>query len=374
MKIFYIDPQSYNNLSLYDKSLLSAVKGHHVTYYYSSLYQYKDLPGDVNKCYFSYSNKKSSLSKALSYTLSIMRLTVDVLVHRPEIVHVQWLRLWYIDYLFAMLLKFLRIRVIFTAHNILPHVQHPSDKQQYRKYYHLVNDIIVHNVRTRDELSDMMGIDKSKIHVIHHGVFDSDVSCTDAARRAGELRNQLGILPNQIVFSCLGVQKPYKGTEMVVKVWAESEKLRNSDECFLIIAGRNHGLDYSPLKGMSNVYILDDMLTDLDFEAYLQLSSVVLLPYLCISQSGLLFSAVNRNTPSLVTDVGGLTEPLAYGKIGWNIGSPSESSLKNEMLRLLDNKEEIAKMKNNSDEYDKVRKMYSWSNIGKQTSELYSAR
>lgn len=371
-RVFYIDPQSYNNLSTYDFSLLSNVYGHDVTYYYSDQYQLAALPGDKNKCYFHYNKKKSGIAKGLSYVWSIMRIAIDAIINRPYIIHVQWLRVWHIDYIFAVLMHCMGIRLIFTAHNILPHVVGKNDEKHYKKYYKLVDNIIVHNSRTRKELAGQMGISEDKIKVIFHGILNSDIDNPDVVRRADELKEQLHIRPSDIVFSCLGVQKPYKGTSLVVETWADNPELNTNPNVHLLIVGRMHGIDYSPIEKYSNVYIFDEMISDLDFEAYLKLSSVVLLPYIKISQSGLLFSALNRNTPVLVSDVGGLTEPLKFGNIGWCIGTPGKDNLQKQILQLVKEPDQIAALKDNYGEFEKVRRVYSWESIGKQTSDLYS--
>lgn len=372
MKIFYIDPQSYNNLSTYDLSLLKNVKDHDVTYYYCDQYQHDSLPGSSNKCYFHYNKMKYGITKGLSYIYSIIRISVDAIIHRPDIVHVQWLRVWHIDYAFALLMHWMGIRLIFTAHNILPHIVRKNDEKHYRKYYRLVDNIVVHNRRTQIELAERMCVSEEKIKVVFHGILNSNIADSDVVRRADELRGNLHIKPSDIVFSCLGVQKTYKGTPLVVDTWADNQELNANMDIHLLIIGRSHGIDYTPVMKFSNVYILDQMISDLDFEAYLHLSSVVLLPYLNISQSGLLFSAINRYTPVMVSDVGGLTEPLSYGNIGWNIGMPTKKNLQEMMLDLTRNPNEIAIIKENHTEFDKVKEVYSWESIGEKTSCLYS--
>lgn len=372
MKVFYINPQSYNNLSTYDLSLLKNIQGHDVTYYHCDQYQHDILPGNSNKCYFHYNKKKYAITKGISYLCSIIRITIDAIIHKPDIVHVQWLRVWHIDYVFALLMHWMGIRLIFTAHNILPHVIKKNDKRHYKRYYKLVDNIIVHNSRTRKELAELMDISERKIKVIFHGVLNSDTAKADVISRADELRELLHIKPSDIVFSCLGVQKEYKGTSLVIDIWADNPELNANPNTHLLIVGRSYGIDYTPIIGFSNVYILDQMISDLDFDAYLHLSSAILLPYIRISQSGLLFSAVNQHIPVLVSDVGGLTEPLSYGNIGWNIGTPTKENLQRQMLELVRRPDEIEAIKNNSQEFDKVRKAYDWESIGEKTSSLYS--
>lgn len=370
-KVYYIDPQSYNNLSTYDLSLLSAVKGHELVYYYSDLYQLPQLPAAVCRKRFHYSSKKLGVMKGLSYAWSIVRVLFDAWRERPEVVHVQWLRLWSLDYFVARMLKKMGCKVVFTAHNILPHVKRAGDEERYRKYYELIDKVIVHTSRTKQELVDMLHIDADKIEVIFHGAIDSNVPADVVERKAAELRLQLQIAPDTMVFSALGVQKPYKGINEVIEVWSTTPELRDNPKCKLLIMGRRHDIDYSPVASLPNVVAADRMLSDEEFEALLQLSSVVLLTYRTISQSGLLFSCVNREVPVLISDVGGLPEALGFGKIGWNIGVLSVEALRKGMLQLVAHPEEVEAVRMDSAAFENIRKNYSWTAIGTQTSQLY---
>ena len=371
MKVFYIDPQSYNNLSTYDYSLLSQVEEHHIIYYYSDLYQLSHLPGAEQRCRFHYSNKRGPILKALSYAWTLWGIWRDAKRERPDVVHVQWIRLWHLDQIFTKALQRLGIRVIHTAHNLLPHVERPNDFVHYQKYYNLVDRLIVHTEKTRDEMISRMQIPADKIHVIRHGVLHADVDETAVDERMKVLRIRLGISEDAVLFSSLGVQKPYKGTQELVEAWSTSPVLRGNPSCHLLIAGRNHGLDYSPLRDCPNVTILEEMLSDLDFEAYLALTDVLLLPYRKISQSGLVFSAIHRHVPFLCTNVGGLTEILQIGNIGWCIGELSVPALRHQMEHLVGHRDEILAAHSNVSAFLQLEQDYSWETIGKQTAELY---
>lgn len=371
-KIFYIDPQSYNNLSMYDFSLLSAVKGHELVYYYSDLYQLKTLPSAVCRKRFSYSHRKSGILKGLSYVSSMLGIAYDVWRERPDVIHIQWLRLWHLDYLLLFFFQRCGCKVVFTAHNILPHITGPDDKSHYTKYYKHVDAIIVHNEGTRLDLSSQLGIDIAKIHVIRHGMFEPSFTEDEVENRSLELKQKFGLSSSTIVFSALGVQKPYKGIIEIVEAWSSSPMLSQSPHCHLLIAGRNHGIDYSPVSALQNVTIIDEMIPDLDFEAFLDLSSVVLLPYRKISQSGLLFSCINRERPVLITQVGGLPEALKIGEIGWNIGTLSVESLQRKMIELVENPQLIENVKSDTRAFDALRNAHDWDEIGQHTARLYS--
>ena len=113
------------------------------------------------------------------------------------------------------------------------------------------------------------------------------------------------------------------------------------------------------------------MISDIDFQGYLHLSSLLLLPYRRISQSGVLLTAIGAGIPVLVSDVGGLTEPLSYGDVGWNIGAPTEENLARYMLHFVSHRTEIDIKRSNISDFEHLRQVYSWVTIGQRTSEFY---
>lgn len=372
MRIFYIDPQSYNNLSIYDYSLLKGIDVDNIVYFNSINYDYKEDRRIEMRQVFKYNNITNPIRKILSYSLSVTKIAKHVISERPALVHIQWFRVWIIDYLFVMLCHLLGTKVVYTAHNILPHNRHIWDTLIFRLYYNAVDAIIVHSKRTKKEMSDILNIKHDKVHVIHHGILDSDIEDAIVNERMSELRNRFSIKENDIVFSCLGIQNKYKGTDMVLRVWKDSAIL-NSSQCHLLIVGRNDNIDFSDVENIGNVHINIEKVSDIDFEAYLRISSVVLLPYRAISQSGVLFSALSSGIPVLVSNVGGLSEPLEYGKVGWNIGEPSAKNLKTKMEELAYNPTVIIKTRDNTEDFKAVQKIYDWTDISKKTFELYSS-
>lgn len=371
MRVFYIDPQSYNNLSIYDESLLSNIQGHDIIYFCNELYQIAPPDNVVQRKVFTYSNKKNSLAKGVSYMLSMLKILGAAITKHPSVVHVQWLRLWLFDYLFVWMLHLMKIKVLFTAHNVLPHESILSDEWKYRKYYHCVDGLIVHTNCAKKELVNKFGIPSDKVQVLFHGILKSPIPIGDIQRRTAQLKSKLKIDQHMMVFSSLGIQTHYKGVDLIVKVWAENTALRDNPDCMLLLIGRNRHIDYSPLSTCRNVFILDEMISDIDFQGYLHLSSLLLLPYRRISQSGVLLTAIGAGIPVLVSDVGGLTEPLSYGDVGWNIGAPTEENLARYMLHFVSHRTEIDIKRSNISDFEHLRQVYSWVTIGQRTSEFY---
>ena len=66
-----------------------------------------------------------------------------------------------------------------------------------------------------------------------------------------------------------------------------------------------------------NVIWIDDFLSDDMIEKLMTISDLLVLPYKTASQSGVLSQAWQYNLPSIVTDVGGLSEYVDEGRSGY---------------------------------------------------------
>lgn len=370
MKLFYIDPQSYHNLAIYDTSLLQNIDDTDIVYFCNTKYQCTHIDGIDYRNIFDYSDKHG-IAKAISYTASIIRICIAALRERPDVAHIQWFRLFYVDCFLVLLFRLLNTKVVHTAHNTIPHNHTPRDISHYSWYYRHSDAIIVHTNSSQRELTSAFSIPTSKVHVIPHGLLASSINKAEVKKRANELMVSLSI-GHKTVFGVLGNQNYYKGIDIITDVWASTPELNSCTDIILLIVGRTENADLSGLRKFKNVIIRDEVVSDLDFDAYLELSSVLLLPYRSISQSGVLLTALQRQKPVVVSDAGGLTDPFRIANVGWNIGAATADSLRSTLLSLKDNPKEILAIGNNKDGFDKINEAYSWEKIGKATTSLYN--
>ena len=377
MKPFvYIDPQSYKNLSIYDYSLLSNIGGT-VHYLCSSNYDYLPLPPHVRQHkLFHYNSKKSNLAKAVSYLCSYARIFFLLLWWRPQAIHLQWLRIPSFDVPFFNVVRRLTgCRLVYTAHNVLPHRKggHQADQTAaYARMYQLVDAVIVHTHDTKRQLLQTFNIAAEKVAVIDHGLLKLSYDPTLLNRQKEQFDARYR-LDGRIVFSALGFQYQYKGVDLLAKVWADTPELRNSSRCKLLLVGKNRGVDLSAAAGIDNVIIDDREVSDEEFYYLLTHTDIYLLPYREISQSGVLLTAISVGTPFLVTDVGGLAEPLQLAAVGWKMGQLSADELRRQLLWLLNHPDEVAAAKQNEEGWQLLRQHYDWSRIGRLTEQLYTA-
>lgn len=369
--IFYIDPQSSGNLAAYDHGVLSNVK-QSVYYICSRYYDYHSMPSHV-RCFpiFSYNRLGNPTLKLMSYLLSMLRLAWMIVRYKPSLLHVQWFRVPYLDYGFYWIVKhIIKVPLLYTAHNVLPHNTGKRHQQVFQKTYLMFDNIIVHAPKTKKEIQESFAIEEAKIHVIYHGVLTIPFNEQKLRKETPELNKEYNF-DGCMVLTSLGEQSAYKGIDIVSKIWKETSELNQNSNIKLVIAGRIVGIDLSHISSYNNVIIKDKRISNEEYIYILRHTDVYLLPYRKISQSGALFTAMAEHIPMLVSDAGGLAEPLKIGKIGWKVKSDDTESLKHMLLYLINHHKEVKAIKEDESIWEKVCEVYSWDNISNQTDALY---
>jgi starch synthase len=101
----------------------------------------------------------------------------------------------------------------------------------------------------------------------------------------------------------------------------------------------------------------------------LQRSSVVVLPYIEASQSGVIPTAYGFKKPVVVTDVGSVPEAVEEGKTGFVVPTRDSEALAHAVIRLL--KDEKLRRQMGENAYKKLKEDFSWDNIAQRTLEVY---
>lgn len=374
-KVFYIDQQSYSNLAIYDHSLLSNIVEENtevrIDYWGNSKYAYKAMPQAINTHHiFRYSSYNNSVCRLLSYLWSVLRLCVALLVRRPDVVHLQWIKAFQLDYLCLWIAKHIcKSKIVFTAHNLLPHNSDGKEKKSYGKVYRIADSVIVHTETSKEDFKTLFPDYAHKASVVAHGVLPNNFEEEEIDRKAAEIREELNISKDTVVFSMLGYQSYYKGTDIVCNAWNSSEVLSKGDYV-LLVAGKC-APDAVPTNLAANVLVSNRFLSDLDFLGYLKLTDVLLLPYRIIDQSGLLLTAFNSCIPVCVSDVGELAKPLAVAKVGWKFDSLEIEDVQKMIEQIVENPGEIAQIKADESAWAKILKMYGWAESARLTSIIY---
>ena len=359
------------NLSIYDYWLLSEINDE-VYYFCSKHYDYTKSPKIVYLPYFSYNYIRFTPVKIFSYIWSYLHILIMVATQHPDIIHVQWFKMPHFDFVIYKLIHLLSsAKIIFTAHNILPHNSGTRYKGIYQKLYNTVDKVVVHTEDTKMKLEQEFHLPPEKVSIIRHGVLKMTI---DNSRLQSERSHFDSIynLRGKFVFTSLGEQSMYKGIDVLIDVWAQTPELKQNSNCRLLIVGKNKGLDFSPLYGINNVIIDNRKISNEEFYYIMCHTDVYLLPYRVISQSGAMLTALANRIPILVTEVGGLTDPLKIAPIGWSIPHCDFTSLQSAMLQLIRQQHLVQEIKGNQSDWDKVLKHYDWKEISHEMQSLYN--
>lgn len=370
--VFYIDPASMLNLAKYDYYLLQECPMP-IHYFCSKYYDFKTCPSLHYHRVFAYYKLKRNWQKAISYTFAYLLILFNVARLRPNVVHIQWFRIPKFDYVMVRIMqRFFGVNVIFTAHNLLPHDTGDRHRAVFTKAYKAFDSIIVHSQTTKDQLVAEFHINPEKVKVIRHGILPFTVS-DEKYKECESFYEQKYQLKGKLAFSALGFQDHYKGTDLLAKVWAETPELCNNSNCRLVIVGKvkSSELDLSMLKGLNNVVFENRKISDEEFLYLLRHTSLYVLPYRNISQSGALLTAIAEHIPVLVSDIGALTEPLTIANIGWNMGQPTYENLRKAILYIMGHPEAIETIKHDEKAWQRLADNYSWKHIGEKTTKLY---
>ncbi|MGP1832764.1 glycosyltransferase family 4 protein [Shewanella frigidimarina] len=100
----------------------------------------------------------------------------------------------------------------------------------------------------------------------------------------------------------------YKGIETLLN--AVSLLDANIYEKLIIVGKSQYDVDYSIFPEQSKLVVVDDFVSEENVKDYFDISSILVLPYLEATQSGVAMLGIASNTPMVISRCGGLNEQL----------------------------------------------------------------
>jgi glycosyltransferase involved in cell wall biosynthesis len=269
----------------------------------------------------------SLATKALRVCLYYARLVRYAAGARPRIFHILWNnKFQLIDRTILMLYyRALGRKIAFTAHNVNAAQRDGHDnvanRVSLRIQYRLAHHIFVHTNRMKLQLIGEFGVQERKVSVIPFGV---NSTVPDTSMSTDEAKGQLGIRPDEHAALFFGQIAPYKGLDYLLD--ALPRLVGSLPNFRLVIAGRvKQGFDeywrsierQLSLPGVAGRVILrNNHIPDDEVEVYFKAADVLILPYVHVFQSGVLFLAYNFGLPVIVTDVGSLKDDVLEDRSG----------------------------------------------------------
>ncbi len=269
---------------------------------------------------------KPRLRQPFRQALCVRRLLRQIEEFEPDVVHFQRGHLWF-NWVLPRLHK--RYPLVMTIHDPRHHLgdrgSHKTPQWLMDYGYRCAHRVIVHGESIRQTCVDQIGIPHDRIHVVPH------IAIGDRPRD-DHVRQREG----QILF--FGRVWEYKGLDYLVQ--AEPLIRAKTQHGGIVIAGRG---DYTAYRRhierpemftIHDEWISDDRRRELFAE-----SSIIVLPYVEATQSGVVPIAYTYGKPIVATRTGALPEAVDDGVTGLIVPPRDPTALASAIVRLLQDKQ-----------------------------------
>jgi glycosyltransferase involved in cell wall biosynthesis len=273
---------------------------------------------------------KPRLRQAFRQIKTTASLVREIHRFQPDVIHLQAGHLWFNCTL--PLLK--RYPLVVTVHDPIRHVgdrgaqntpQWICDFSAYR-----ASQVIVHAPQLKRALLERLRIPSHRVHVAPHIALQGNGK--HHSPRPLERQDDHTIL-------FFGRIWPYKGLEYLIQ--AEPLISDRVPELKIVIAGRGEDCDRyrRMMKHPERFDFYNEFVSDEQRAELFEQASVVALPYIEASQSGVIPLAYQYGKPVIATTVGGLPALVDHGQTGLLVPPRDTQSLADAAVLLLQNKD-----------------------------------
>jgi len=289
----------------------------------------------------------------------VFRIYRKIRVFRPRVIHIQDNADWRIAFIVCL---FGSRRLVLTVHDV---VRHPGkQKELFSPIRHFFRRrsrrIIVHGNSLKRLLASKSPMLEERVRVIPHGTFTVYRKWDD-----GAIQEE----PGTLLF--FGYISKYKGIGVLME--AAHLIIREIPEAKILIVGSGVGLEkYQEAFGQNlHFEVHNEFVPTEDVHRYFRRASVVVLPYIEASQSGVIPLAYAFGKPVVATDVGSIPEVVENGKTGFVVPPNDPGKLAEAVVTILKNPDLKSRMGRNAAE--KAATDLSWRTIAAETVRVYAS-
>jgi glycosyltransferase involved in cell wall biosynthesis len=307
--------------------------------------------------------------------INMAALLARFTISKPDIVHVQWIplvRRLPFEMWFLKAVKKLGIKLVYTAHNVLPHDTGIELVPIFRNVYRGMDAIICHTEEAKSRLIREFSVDPERVTVIAHGPLLHDAKL----RSVQASKAQLSVPENKVLVVWQGIIRSYKGLDFLLESWSKLDALRLN--AHLLIAGTGEsGLleaikeQVHRLRLQESVRLDFKFIPDEELPTYYQASDILVYPYKEVTTSGALMTALAYGKPIVATALPAFREVLRDGKTALLVNYGDVNGLVDALTRLIQDSKERERLARRIAASDKFEN--SWTHIARQTRRLYTA-
>jgi glycosyltransferase involved in cell wall biosynthesis len=226
------------------------------------------------------------------------------------------------------------------------------------------NQIIVHGQKLKEQMNEeYKDIPNEKVNVVPIGEHEVAPFKKYESKHIKEE-------DNLVLF--FGRIYRYKGLDYLIN--AEPMITKELPGVKIVIAGK--GEDFKKYEDMmvnkENFIVYNDFISYKEGAKLFQRASVVVLPYIEASQSGVIPTAYGFKKPVIATDVGAIPEIVDDEKTGLIVPPKNSKALADAIIKILKDAELRKKMGENG--YLKLKTDLSWDRIAEKTIEVYKKK
>lgn len=307
------------------------------------------------------------------YLRYLTRLFIHIRKSKIDAVHFQFFRRERIESFYFALLRLMGTKLIYTAHNMLPHEKSLVDYFLKWIVYKSAHSIIVHSQFIKNKLISNFNINPDKVRVVPHGNFDHYLP--EHEMPSASARESLGLSDDDDVLLFFGFIRAYKGVDLLLDAFdlasAKNPRLK------LIIAGKPYSTEFdkrykhriSQIAAKERILYHGHFIPSEMIPTYFAAANAVVLPYKQIDHSGIVHLGYSFGKPLIGTRVGDFVETIEEGKSGFLVEKNNPQQLAGTILLAFTDKNRLAEMGKYNRELSDTK--YSWDDIGQKTILLY---
>lgn len=312
-----------------------------------------------------------AIVRGLEYIMGYFKVLRHVKKEKYDVIHIEWALSYKIDYFFDRILRKRCSKLVYTAHNVIPHINGDRFIPSLRLLHKNFDAIVVHGETIRQEYLSLFPEDKQKVFIQRHGVHLTQKTIYDINNVDKDIVEFIeGENHNTKIVACVGVIYYNKGTDRVIKYWKTNETSSNNK---LIVAGKVTA-SYSELEKAidgipDNVLFLPRYLNDDEYAYVLHKTDIVTIPYRDASMSGIVYSAAAFSKPIVYTDTGSLKEYV--GDDCGFVASNSDDDFSFELSRAI-SLDKKSLVNQGSRLHERIYNNFNWNAIGERlVKEVY---
>ena len=281
---------------------------------------------------------------------------------KPDLIHIQHNGHPFFFLIFPFLYKY---PIVDTIHNAKPHLGEEKFRTKFMMHVSLFfsSNFITHGNNVKRQMLRYYGIDSNRVDFTFMG---------------GDIQRGVGIMSqfestldsesdNLILF--FGRIWQYKGLDYLVL--AEPLISKQIENFSIIIAGTGEPIEKyeARMVNRENFKIINKSIELDEINELFQKASLVVLPYISASQSGVIPLAYSYCKPVVSTHVGSLSEYVLNGNTGILVKPRDEKALARAINLLLENQSFRKKLGQQGRNF--YQEKLSWENIAQRTVEIY---